>query len=115
MVPSAGRQADRARSGSLPQAGSAGEIDRDKLRDPALGHRHPEQPVDAGHRDAVVCDDQKTGASGVGDLTDETAEPVDIGIVERGINFVQDANRRGVRQKHREDQRERSQRLFATG
>src|SRR5208282_5358514 len=34
----------------LAQPGSAGEVDRDELRDAALGHRHPKQPVDARHR-----------------------------------------------------------------
>src|SRR5271169_1122100 len=63
-------------SGGLAQPRGAGEIDRDELRDAALGHRDPEQPVDARHRDAVMGHHQKAGAGGLGDLADEAAEAV---------------------------------------
>jgi hypothetical protein len=36
-------------------------------------------------------------------------------IVERGIHLVQHADRRRVGQEHREDQRQRGQRLLAAG
>jgi putative DNA-invertase from lambdoid prophage Rac len=103
--------ADRSltRSG---EGGWAGEIDRDERGDAALGHRHAKEAVDARHRDAVVRDQPKTGAGGVGDLAEEAAEAFDIGVVERRVDFVEDANRRGVGQKNREDQRERRQRLL---
>ena len=39
---------------------------------------------------------EETGAGGVGDLADEAAEAVDIGVVEGCIDLVEDADRRGV-------------------
>ena len=103
-----------AASGGLAQPGGAGEIDRDELRDAAFGHRDAEQAVDARHRDAVMRDQQEPRAGGVGDLADESAETVDIGVVERRVDLVEDADRRGVRQKNREDQCECRQRLLPT-
>ena len=44
---------------------------------------------------------------------EQVAETFDIGIIERRINFVEHADRRGVGQEQREDQRDGSQRLFA--
>src|SRR4051794_35518952 len=46
-------------------------------------------------------------------LTQEIAEALDIGIVERRVDFVQHADRRRVGQEYREDQRQRGQRLLA--
>ncbi len=90
-----------------------GEVDRDELRDAALGHRDAEEAIDARHRDAVVGDHQEAGAGGVGDLADEGAEAVDIGVVERRIGLVEDADRRGVRQEDGEDQCQGGQCLLA--
>ena len=50
---------------------------------------------------------------GVGDLLDEAAEAVDIGVVERRVDLVQHADRRRVGEEHGEEQRERGQRLLA--
>jgi hypothetical protein len=60
---------------------SGGEVDRDELRETALGHRDAEETIDADHRDAVVRHHQKAGAGGVGDFADEAAAPVDIGVI----------------------------------
>ena len=61
------------------------QIDRDQLGDAAFGHRHAEKAVDTRHRDAVVGYDQEAGAGGVGDLAEQGAEPIDIGVVELAI------------------------------
>jgi DNA invertase Pin-like site-specific DNA recombinase len=106
------RRLGPAGSRGLAEADGAGEIDRDALGDTALGHRHAKEAVEARHRDAVVRDHQKTGAGGVGDLAEEAAESFDIGVVERRVDLVEDANRRGVGQKHRKDQRECRQDLL---
>jgi hypothetical protein len=58
-------------------------------------NRHPKQPVDPRHRDAVMGDHQKACPGGVGNVADEAAEPVDIGVVERGVDLVELANRGG--------------------
>ena len=46
-------------------------------------------------------------------LLHQTAEAIDVGVVERRIDLVQHANGRGIRQEHGEDQRQRRQSLFA--
>src|SRR5437868_14049112 len=97
----------------LPQLVSAGEIDGDELRDAALGHRHAVQPLHARHRDAMMRDEQKARAGRIGGLGDDAAEAVDIGIVERRIDLVEDADRRRVGQEHGEDQCDRGQCLLA--
>src|SRR5205085_2121204 len=84
----------------LPQLVGADEIDGDELRDAALGHRHAVQPVHARHRDAMMRDEQKARAGRIGGLGDDAAEAVDIGIVERRIDLVEDADRRRVGQEH---------------
>jgi hypothetical protein len=84
-------------SRGLPQPDGVRQIDRDQLGDAALGHRYAEEAVDARHRDAVMGDDQEAGASGVGDLAEQGAEPIDVGVVERRVDLVEDANRRRVR------------------
>ena len=88
------------------------QIDRDQLGDAAFGHRYAEKAVDTRHRDAVVGYDQEAGAGGVGDLAEQSTEPIDIGVVERRVDLVEDANRRGIGEKNREEQRERRQRLL---
>jgi hypothetical protein len=86
----------------LAQARGAGEVDRDKLRDAALGHRDAEQAIDARDRDAVMRDQEETGSGGVGDLADEAAEAVDIGVVEGcvGVEHSSAGKARG-RRRHR--------------
>ena len=43
----------------------------------------------------------------------QIAEALDIGVVERRVDFVEHADRRRIGQEHREDQRHRRQRLLA--
>ena len=45
---------------------------------------------------------------------EQVAKAFDIGIVERGIDLIEDAQGRRVGQEQRKDQRDRRQRLFAT-
>ena len=51
----------------------------------------------------------------LGDVANEIAEALDIGIVERRVDLVEHADGRGVGQEHREDQRGRGQGLLAAG
>src|SRR5208283_1194493 len=48
-------------------------------------------------------------------LFEKIAETFDIGVVERRIHFVENANRRRIGKKNCEDQRHRGKRLFAAG
>ena len=57
-------------SPGLAQPGGAGVVDRDELRDAALGHRDAEEAIDPRHRDAMMRHHQDTAAVGVGDLAD---------------------------------------------
>ena len=50
-----------------------------------------------------------------GHLVEEVAEALDIGVVERRVDLVEHADRRRVGEEHREDQRQRGQRLLAAG
>jgi len=69
--------------------------------------------VHPAHRHGVVGDDQVTGVGLAHHGVEQVAEAIDIGIVERGIDFVEHADRRGIGQEQGEDQRDRGQRLFA--
>ena len=44
---------------------------------------------------------------------EQVAEAVDVGVVERRVDFVEHADRRGIGEEQREDQRDRGQRLLA--
>ena len=46
-------------------------------------------------------------------LLHQQAEPLDIGIVERRVDLVEHADRRGIGEEHGEDERERGERLLA--
>src|SRR3546814_10811002 len=58
-------------------------------------------------------DDEEAGRPGVGDLLQKAAEAVDVGVVERRVDLVQHADRRGIGQEYGEQQRDRGQRLLA--
>src|SRR5260221_10071720 len=69
------------------------QVDRDELRDAALGHGDAEETVHPRHRRAVMGDDEEARLRTRGDLLDESAEAVDIGVVERRIDLVEHADR----------------------
>ena len=48
-------------------------------------------------------------------LVEQVAEALDVVVVERRVDLVQHADRRRIGEEHREDQRERGQRLLAAG
>ena len=58
-------------------------------------------------------DDQEARLRGLGDLLDQAAEAVDIGVVQRRVDLVQHADRRRVGEEDGEDQRQSGQRLLA--
>ena len=91
------------------------EADGDQLRHAAFGHGDAEQPVHPRHRDRIVRDDDEAGFRRRGHLVQQVAEPLHVVIVERRVDFVQHADRRRVGEEHREDQRQRRQRLLAAG
>ena len=48
-----------------------------------------------------------------GDIVEQVAEAFDIGVVEGRVDFVEDAERRRAGAEHREQKRQRRERLFA--
>ena len=48
-------------------------------------------------------------------LPQHLIEPAPVGIIERGIDLIEDAERRRAHLEQREDERERGHRFFATG
>ena len=66
---------------------------RDQLRDAFFGHRHAVQGVGGGHRDLVVGDDDKLRR--LRELFEHSHEAADIGVVERRVDFVEDAEGAG--------------------
>ena len=65
------------------------------------------------HGDRVVGNDQVARVGLAAHPVEQVAEAVNVRIVERRVDLVEDADRRGVRQEQREDQRHCGQRLLA--
>ena len=63
----------------------------------------------------MVRDDKESRVAGIGDFGQQIAKTLDIGVVERRVDFVQDTDRCGIGQEHAEQQGNCGQRLFATG
>ena len=58
-------------------------------------------------------DGDEAGLGAPAHLVEHVAEAVDVGVVERGIDLVEHADRRGLGEEDGEDQGGRGQRLFA--
>ncbi len=69
------------------------EVDGDELGDAALGHGDTKQPVHACHRHRVVSDHQEACRCFSGHRLHQRAEAVDVGVIERRIDFVEYADR----------------------
>ena len=89
------------------------EVDRNELTDPPLRHGHAVETVHSSHCHAVMGDDQEAGFAFRRHFLEQPADPVDIGIVQRGVDLVEDANRARIAPEGGEHQRQRRQRPFA--
>ena len=89
------------------------EIDRDQLRHALLDHGHAEEPVHPCHRHRMVGNDQEPRRGLARHLVQQVTEAHDIGIIKRRVHLVEYADRGGVGQKNRKDQRHGGQRLLA--
>ena len=76
---------------------------RNDLRHPRLLHGHAVEQIGALHGAAVVGDHDELGVLGHG--LDEIGEPLDVGVVERGVDLVEDAERRRFDPEQRDEQR----------
>src|SRR3712207_9389488 len=62
-------------------------------------------------RPLLVRDDDELGA--VAEAVDEREEPFDVGVVEGGLDLVEDVERARAGQHQREEERDRAERLLA--
>ena len=86
---------------------------RDHLGDPARAHRDPVEHVGRVHGALLVGDDHELGT--VREPPDELQEAVDVGVVERRLDLVEDVEGRRPGEEDGEHEGERDQRLLATG
>ena len=89
------------------------EADRDPSGHPALRHGDAVELVAEAHGGLVVGDDDEVGA--VEELLDHGAEPFDVRFVECRVDFVEDAERRGLALEDREQQGHGGHGLLAAG
>ena len=80
------------------------QIDGDQLRDAALGHGDAVEAVHAGHGHAMVSDDDEAGLAGFRHLLERRADTIDVRVIKRRVNLVENADRGRVGQEHREQQ-----------
>ena len=93
--------------------GAPGELSGDHARDPVAAHAHAVERVGGVHRALLVRDDDELGAVRV--ALHELEEAVDVDVVERGLDLVEDVERARPREEDGEHERERHQRLLAAG
>src|SRR5215210_5383873 len=75
----------------------AREPARDDLRDAVARHAHAVEAVGRVHRALLVRDDDELRAVAV--AADELEEAVDVGVVERGFDLVEDVERARPREE----------------
>src|SRR4030095_1517425 len=84
----------------------------DDLRDAVAAHRHAVEHVCGLHRLLLVCDDDELRRLGV--AAQELDEAADVGVVEGGLDLVEEVERARPREEEREQERDRAERLLAT-
>src|SRR5262245_29404114 len=97
----------------LPHAQRLVDVDGDDARDARLGHGHADELLGHLHRDLVVADEEELRLGG--HALYEVAEAAGVGVVERRVDLVEQAERRRVELEQREHQRDGSERLLAAG
>ena len=86
---------------------------RDDLGHAVAAHADPVEDVGGVHRPFLVGDDDELGA--VGEAADQLQEAVDVGVVERGLDLVEDVEGARPGEEDGEDEGQRDQRLLAAG
>src|SRR5213594_4330100 len=95
----------------IRRAASSVQLDRDQLGHARLLHCHPIEPVGDLHCFPVVRDHDELRV--LLHAAQHLDEPADVRIVERGVDFVEQAERARLEPEHREHQRDGRQRLLA--
>src|SRR5512141_1152885 len=93
--------------------GSVVQFDGDGAGDPVLFHRDPVQDVGQLHRPLVVRDEEVLVP--VRHLAHQGVEPVDIGVVQRRIDLVEQAEGRRLDEEDGEDEADGGERLLPAG
>src|SRR5690606_38457160 len=81
--------AEAAASARLAEALGRGQVHRNQLAHAALGHGDAEQAIDPAHGDRIVGDDHEARIGALAHGIEQVAEALDIGVVERRIDFVE--------------------------
>src|SRR3954453_6083217 len=84
---------------------------RDHLGDAVPTHRDPVEDIGGVHRPFLVGDDDELGP--IGEAADQLQEAVDVGVVEGGLDLVEDVEGAGPGEEDGEDECQRHQRLLA--
>ena len=85
----------------------------DDLGHAVAAHADPVEDVGGVHRPFLVGDDDELGA--VGEAADQLQEAVDVGVVEGGLDLVEDVEGARPGEEDGEDEGQRDQRLLAAG
>ncbi len=100
-----------AATAALAAAVALAEVDADDLGDAGLLHGDAVDDVGLGHGALAVGDDDELG--GLAHVGDELGEAADVGLVERGVDFVEHAEGRGLELEDADQQRERGEGLLS--
>ncbi len=102
-----------AYSSAVAQSLGTLKINGKQPRDAFLGHCYAIQAIHASHGQPVMGDDEKPRAL-PGQILEQTAEAVDVRVIEGSIDLVQHADRRRPRQENGKAQCDGGERLLAT-
>ena len=89
------------------------QLARDHPRDAVAAHAHPVEAVGGVHRALLVGDHDELGAVAV--AADELEEAVDVEVVQRGLDLVQDVERARPGQEDGEHEGQGDEGLLAAG
>ena len=109
--PCAGRLVRRRHHAASAMPTRRVHVHRDDARHALLLHRHADQLLGHFHRDLVVADEEELRA--LAHLADQLAVALGVGVVQRRVDLVEQAERRRVELEDGEHQRDRGQRLLA--
>jgi hypothetical protein len=87
------------------------EADGDLFRDAGFLHGHAVDGIGAGHGFLRMRDDDELRPGE--EIREDLGEAVDVRFVERGIDFVEHAERAGAAAENRQEERHAGQGLFA--
>ncbi len=98
---------------SAPLSHFARQAAGDDFGHAVAAHGDAVEDVGGVHRPFLVGDDDELGA--VGEAADQLQEAVDVGVVERSLDLVEDVEGAGPGEEDGEDEGQRDQRLLTAG